>query len=215
MTRSILYSACVAALAVFAITCSSSTNVNVNTATNRASNPLGNAANTVGGAYNSAANAISNAASSVTGTSDSSFVNEAAIGGISEVELGKLASTKAANAEVKKFGQMMVTDHSKANEELKALATKKGWTLPTESDSSHKSTLDTLKNKSGADFDKEYVEEMVDDHVEDVKAFEDKAKNATDPDLKAFAEKTLPTLRKHLDAIKAIQAKMNSAPANK
>jgi putative membrane protein len=134
---------------------------------------------------------------------------------MSEVELGKLASTKAANAEVKKFGQMMVTDHSKANEELKALATKKGWTLPTESDSSHKSTLDTLKNKSGADFDKEYVEEMVDDHVTDVKAFEDKAKNATDPDLKAFAEKTLPTLRKHLDAIKAIQAKMASAPANK
>jgi len=176
---------------------------------------MGNAANSFGNAYNSAANALSNAASSVTGSSDSSFVNEAAIGGMSEVDLGKLASTKAANAEVKKFGQMMVTDHSKANDELKALATKKGWTLPTEPDSSHKSTLDTLKSKNGADFDKEYVEEMVDDHETDVKAFEDKAKNATDPDLKAFAEKTLPTLRKHLDAIKAIQAKMNSAPANK
>jgi putative membrane protein len=127
---------------------------------------------------------------------------------MSEVELGKMASTKAASADVKNFGQMMVTDHSKANDELKALATKKGWKLPAEVDSSHKSTADDLRNRVGADFDKAYVEEMVDDHETDVKAFEDKAKNATDPDLKAFAEKTLPTLRKHLDAIKAIQAKM-------
>jgi putative membrane protein len=144
----------------------------------------------------------------VTATSDTDFVEDAAIGGMSEVELGKLAATKAASADVKNFGQMMVTDHTKANDELKALATKKGWKLPTEVDSSHKSTADDLKSRTGADFDKEYVEEMVDDHETDVKAFEDKAKNATDPDLKAFAEKTLPVLRKHLDAIKAIQAKM-------
>jgi putative membrane protein len=143
-------------------------------------------------------------------------VNDAAIGGMAEVELGKLASTKATNAEVKKFGQMMVTDHSAANNELKALAAKKGWKLPTDLDSSHKSTLDELKGESGSNFDKEYVEEMVDDHEEDVKAFENKANNATDPDLKAFAQKTLPVLRKHLDAIKAIQQKMSSsAPANK
>jgi putative membrane protein len=135
-------------------------------------------------------------------------MKEAANGGMAEVELGKVASTKAANAEVKKFGQMMVTDHSKANEELKALAAKKGVDLPKEVDSSHKSIMDSLKNKTGADFDKEYVEEMVDDHEKDVAAFEDKAKNAKDADVKAFAEKTLPTLRKHLDAIKAIQAKM-------
>ena len=102
----------------------------------------------------------------------------------------------------------MVTDHSKANDELKALAKKKNWTLPAEPDSSTKSTLDSLKSKTGADFDKEYVSEMVDDHEKDVKAFQDKAQNATDPDLKAFAAKTLPTLQKHLDAIKAIQAKM-------
>ena len=212
MTRSAFYTICMFIAAVMAMSCSD-TSVNVNT--NRASNTLGNAANTVGGAYNSAANAISNAASSVTGTSDSAFVNEAAIGGMAEVELGKLASTKAANAEVKKFGQLMSTDHAKIDEELKALAKKKNWTLPTELDSSHKSTIDSLKSKSGADFDADYVDEMLDDHEADVKAFQDKAKNATDPDLKAFAEKTLPTLQKHLDAIKAIQAKMSSAPANK
>jgi len=213
MNRSFLYAAAMAIVTGFALACGpSNTNVNVTTNANRSN---ANSGSTLGNAANSVSNTVSNAASAVTGTSDSSFVNEAAIGGMSEVELGRLASTKATNPEVKKFGQMMVTDHSKANDELKALATKKGWTLPTEPDSSHKSTLDTLKSKNGADFDKEYVEEMVDDHETDVKAFEDKAKNATDPDLKAFAEKTLPTLRKHLDAIKAIQAKMNSAPANK
>jgi putative membrane protein len=169
---------------------------------------MGNAANTLGNGYNSAVNTISNTASSVTGSSDSSFVDEAATGGMAEVELGKLASTKGANPEVKEFGQMMVTDHSKANDELKALAAKKGWKLPTDLDSSHKATLDSMRNKVGADFDKDYVQDMVDDHEKDVKAFEDKAKNATDPDLKTFAEKTLPTLRKHLEAIQAIQAKM-------
>jgi putative membrane protein len=215
MMRSILCAVSTAVLAVVAMNCSTSTNVNVNTATNRASNTLGNAANTVGGAYNSAANAISNAASSVTGTSDTAFANEAATGGMAEVELGKLASTKAASPDVKKFGQMMVTDHTKINTEFKALAAKKNWSLPSDLDSSSKSTLDSLKSRTGADFDKDYVEEMVDDHEKDVKAFEDKAKNATDPDLKAFVEKSLPTLQKHLDAIKAIQAKMNNAPANK
>ena len=192
-----------------AISCGS-TDVSVNTSNmaNRASNTMGSATNTLGNAANSVANTVSNATNSMTATSDASFVQDAAIGGMSEVELGKMAATKAASADVKNFGQMMVTDHSKANDELKALATKKGWTLPTAVDSSHKSTADDLRNRVGADFDKEYVEEMVDDHETDVKAFEDKAKNATDPDLKAFAEKTLPTLTKHLDAIKAIQAKM-------
>jgi len=211
MTRSIFYSACLAAFAVIAMNCSTSTNVNVNSSTNRAGSngsTMGNAANTLGNGYNSAVNTVSNTASSVTGSSDSSFVDEAATGGMAEVELGKLASTKGANPEVKKFGQMMVTDHSKANDELKALAAKKGWKLPTDLDSSHKATLDSMRSKVGTDFDKDYVQDMVDDHEKDVKAFEDKAKNATDPDLKTFAEKTLPTLRKHLEAIQAIQAKM-------
>ena len=102
----------------------------------------------------------------------------------------------------------MVDDHTKANTELKALAAKKNKTLPAELDSSHKSTMDDLKGKSGADFDQDYVEAMVDDHEEDVAAFEKQSQNSSDPDVKAFAAKTLPTLKKHLDAIKAIQAKM-------
>ncbi|MEP7075811.1 MAG: DUF4142 domain-containing protein, partial [Acidobacteriota bacterium] len=144
----------------------------------------------------------------VTGNTDEDFIKNAAIGGMSEVELGKLAASKATNAEVKKFGQMMVIDHTKANTELKALAAKKNFPIATETDSSHKSTLTTLQGKSGADFDKDYVDDMVSDHEKDVKEFQDKAQNAKDPDVKAFAAKTLPTLQKHLDAIKAIQAKM-------
>ena len=182
--------------------CSTSTN------TNTAANSNRTIGSTVANAANTVVNTVSNTVGSVTATSDPDFLKDAANGGMAEVELGKVASTKAANAEVKKFAQMMVADHSKANEELKALAAKKAIELPKEVDSSHKSTMDSLSRKTGADFDKAYVDDMVDDHEKDVSAFEDKAKNAKDADVKAFAEKTLPTLRKHLDAIKAIQAKM-------
>ena len=211
MNRSLIYVALMAAVTCLSLACTPTTNVNVNANTNANrsnTSTMGNATNSMGTAVNTVSNTISNAASSVTGGSDSSFVEDAANGGMAEVEFGKVASTKATNPEVKKFAQMMVTDHTAANNALKALAGKKGWKLPTELDSSHKSTLDKLKGYSGAEFDKEYVEEMVNDHETDVKAFQDKAKNATDPDLKAFAEKTLPVLQKHLDAIKAIQAKM-------
>ena len=189
----------------------SNTTVNVNrTAANSNTAVLANAntssnANSGGG---SISNSVSNAVGTLTTSSPEDFMHEAAIGGMTEVELGKLASTKGANAEVKKFGQMMVTDHSKANAELKALAAKKNVTLPTEPDSSHKSILDDMTGKSGADFDADYVDAMVDDHEDDVAAFEKQAQNATDPDVKAFAAKTLPTLKKHLEAIKAIQSKM-------
>ena len=119
-----------------------------------------------------------------------------------------MAVTKAASPEVKKFAQMMVDDHTKANTELKELAQKKGVQIPAETDSSHKSTMEDLRNLVGAEFDKEYVENMYDDHKHDVAEFEDQSENASDPDVKAFAAKTLPVLRKHLEAIEAIRSKM-------
>jgi putative membrane protein len=134
------------------------------------------------------------------------FWSNAAQGGMAEVELGKLALQKSQNADVKKFAQMMITDHTKANDELKALAAKKSIVLPTDI-GDHKETVDDLSKLSGAEFDKEYVEAMVDDHEEDVDFFEDKSDNS-DADIKAFTTKTLPTLKKHLEAIKAIQSKM-------
>jgi putative membrane protein len=197
---------------VFLITlagCSGNMNSNTANNTNRAGNStIGNAANTVANTVGTAANSVSNAVTSVTADSDPDFMKEAAMGGMAEVELGKLASTKATNAEVKKFAQMMVTDHSKANTELKTLAARKGVELPTDLDSSHRSAMESLRGKTGAEFDKDYVASMVDDHEATVASFENKAKNAADPDVKAFAEKSLPTLRKHLDEIKAIQGKL-------
>jgi putative membrane protein len=139
---------------------------------------------------------------------DAKFAIAAANGGMAEVELGKLAQQKAANAKVKDFGAMMVSDHSKANDEMKALAKSKGIVLPDSIDSKEQKVKNDLTGKSGADFDKAYVSNMIDDHKEDIKEFEDASKNCKDADLKAFAVKTLPTLKMHLDAIQKIHDSM-------
>jgi putative membrane protein len=141
-------------------------------------------------------------------SADRDFVTEAASGGLMEVELGKTASTNAASPKVKAFGKMMVTDHTKANTELKAVAAKKNITIPSTPDEKHQGHINDLKEKKGVEFDKAYVDMMVDDHKEDVSKFEDEAKNAKDPDIKAFAAKTLPVLQKHLSSIQAIQSSM-------
>jgi putative membrane protein len=139
---------------------------------------------------------------------DAKFAVAAASGGIAEVELGQLAQQKAANAKVKDFGAMMVTDHTKANDEMKALAKTKGITLPVAIDTDEQKVKDDLAAKSGADFDKAYVSNMIDDHKKDIKEFEDASKNCKDADLKAFAAKTLPTLKMHLEAIQKIHDSM-------
>jgi putative membrane protein len=149
-----------------------------------------------------------NSAASQNDALRNNFWTTAAQGGIAEVELGQIAQTKAANPEVKNFARMMVEDHTKANAELKSLAAKKNVTLPTTMNSGNQATLTELQNLVGADFDREYVAAMVDDHEADVQLFESQAADDSDPDAKAFATKTLPTLRKHLEMIKGIQAKM-------
>lgn len=136
------------------------------------------------------------------------FWTNAAQGGLAEVEMGKLASTKATNPEVKKFAQKMVTDHTKANDELKTLAAKKNMLLPAEVSSGQKSMMDKLNGLSGADFDKAYIDGQVSDHEATVKLFEDQAKDDSDAELKAFAAKTLPIIKGHLEMIKGMQAKM-------
>ncbi|CAN5617440.1 hypothetical protein BH18ACI1_BH18ACI1_05130 [soil metagenome] len=137
------------------------------------------------------------------------FMTTAAQGGMAEVKLGELASTKAQNAEVKAFAQKMVTDHGKANAELKDLAKKKNFTLPTDVSEDQKETYNELAKLSGAEFDKEYVKTMVDDHEKDVDAFQKQADDGDDADTKAFAAKTLPTLKYHLEMIKKIDDKVN------
>jgi putative membrane protein len=145
---------------------------------------------------------------------DSKFIRNAAIGGQMEVDLGKLAAEKASSDDVKKFGQTMVDDHSKANEELKSLASSKGVDLTKAMDNAMKksdSAKNKLEDKSGADFDKAYMKDMVSDHEKDVKEFEEASKNAEDAELKAWAAKTLPTLQHHLDMAKDIESKLTKS----
>jgi putative membrane protein len=139
---------------------------------------------------------------------DLAFMNDAAPGGMAEVELGKMAASKSQNAEVKAFGQKMVDDHTKANDELKQLAAQKKVTLPPDLMPAHKQLMEKLSKLSGADFDKEYVAAMVEAHEKDVAAFENVSKTAADADVKVFATKTLPTLKMHLEMIKAMAEKM-------
>jgi putative membrane protein len=141
---------------------------------------------------------------------DKAFVKEAAIGGMAEVDLGTLAKEKASSPDVKQFGDRMVTDHSKANDELKQWAQQKNVTLPAELDAKHKATHERLAKLSGAAFDKAYMADMVEDHVKDVAAFKKASTAAKDPDLKAFVTKTLPTLEDHLKQARDVQAKLGA-----
>ena len=137
------------------------------------------------------------------------LMNAAATSNMAEVELGKLAVSKAANNDVKQFGQKMIDDHSKNFEELKNLAEQKNTPLPPDILPTQKEAKEKLSKLSGAEFDKEYIKTMVEDHKKDVTAFEAATKTAGDADVKAFAEKTLPTLKMHLEIIQGIADKMN------
>lgn len=135
---------------------------------------------------------------------DRNFVMDAAMGGMMEVELGRLAVQNGASDAVKQFGQRMVDDHSKANQELMSLASSKGMTLPAALDDKHQKEVTKLSGMTGAEFDRAYAKLMMNDHQKDVKEFEKQSTRSGDPDLKAFAAKTLPTLQEHLQMARTL-----------
>ncbi len=139
---------------------------------------------------------------------DSEFAVAAADGGMLEVQLGELAQTNAASADVKKFGKDMATDHGKANEELKALAQQKNITLPMSVSDEKQKKIDELSKKKGAEFDKDYISFMVDDHKEDISEFEEAASDAKDAEVKAWAAGKVPALKHHLEMAQGIKDKM-------
>jgi putative membrane protein len=141
---------------------------------------------------------------------DHEFITKVAQGGKTEVELGQLALKQATSEDVKQFAQRMIDDHSKSGEELSSLAVSKGITLPADLDKKHKEKLDKLAKFSGADFDREYMKKMVNDHNMNVTLFEQQAKNGKDAETKAWAEKTLPTLREHLTMARDTAAKVGA-----
>jgi len=141
------------------------------------------------------------------------FVKTAAEGGMAEVELGKLATDKASNPKVKEFGQRMVTDHGKWNEELKSLAASQSITLPTTLNAKHQALKDRLSKLSGAAFDRAYMAEMVRDHEADYTAFRKEATTGQDPAIKAWADKIAPLIDEHLTLARETQKALNTPKA--
>jgi len=159
------------------------------------------AAPPTGGAATPAAAALSQG--------DRKFIEDAAVGGMAEVELGKLAEQRAGNPQVKQYGSRMVQDHGKANDELKGLASAKGVQVPAALPRNKQNDLDRMSKLTGPDFDKAYMKHMVDDHKHVVTMFEKQTKSGQDGDLKAWAAKTLPTLREHEQLAQTTHASVN------
>jgi len=137
---------------------------------------------------------------------DAKFAVKATCGGLTEIALSKLALAQATDSRIKQFANMMIMDHTKAGNQLAALAKSKNITVPTAPDSSQQKTINKLSTKTGKDFDMAYIDQMVTDHKNTISLFEDEQKNAKDADIKAFVTNTLPTLHKHLDAINTVKA---------
>ena len=132
---------------------------------------------------------------------DAGFVKKAASGGMFEVESSKLALKNATDPVLKKFAEKMIEDHTKANNELKGAAAKADIEVPAKMLPPQQMALDKVMAAKGDDFDKVYAETQLKGHEETVALFEAAAKGLRDPNLKAFAEKTLPTLKMHLEMI--------------
>ncbi|HKQ99384.1 MAG TPA: DUF4142 domain-containing protein [Pyrinomonadaceae bacterium] len=147
-------------------------------------------------------------------SADRRFVMEAALGGMTEVELGRLATERGASDAVKQFGQRMVDDHSRANDELMQLVSGKGVQLPTALDAKHQAMVTKMSSLSGAAFDRAYAKQMVKDHDKTIALFQGEASRGADADLKAFAQKTLPTLQEHLSMARALPSGGGSTHAN-
>ena len=131
-------------------------------------------------------------------TADDKFAAEAASGGMAEVKLGELAQQKGTSDKVKGFGQKMVTDHSKAGDDLKQIAQQQGLSLPEEMSKHDQATYDRLSKLEGKQFDEAYARAMLTDHQTVVAAFEKEASSGKNEALKEFASRTLPTLKEHL-----------------
>jgi putative membrane protein len=179
---------------------------NSNTNANQNTNATGNA--------NGNANTGAGRQGGTLGTADRRFLTAAAMSGMAEVELGQLAVQRGASDAVKQFGQRMVDDHTRANQELIGLASGAGVTLPTALDAKHRALVDRMSRLSGAAFDRAYKSQMVKDHTSAVALFQREAGRGAHADLKAFATRTLPTLQEHLGMAREM-ATGGTTPANR
>ena len=143
-------------------------------------------------------------------TDDRAFLTEVAQNGILEIALGRLALQKGKGADVKRFAQRVVTDHTKVGNEVKKIATAKNITLPTDMTDAQKSTVTRLTALSAAEFDREFMTLMSESHDRSVTKFQEISRNGTDAEIKAFATKTLPTLEEHQKMAHEIHGKLTT-----
>jgi putative membrane protein len=134
--------------------------------------------------------------------SDREFLKAAAQIDLAEMKLGKLAQERASAAAIKKFGERLVADHSKMNKELEMIAKSHGMTLPDNLDQKHQELVDQLSKMNGAAFDRAFTKDLTSGHEAAIKQFDAEAKSGQDADLKAWAERWLPTLREHLEQVR-------------
>jgi putative membrane protein len=137
--------------------------------------------------------------------SDEIFVKKAASGGMAEVELGKIGQAKAVKPEVKMFSERLVTDHGKANDELKSAAREAGIEVPTRMEAEAQKHVDMFREYKGENFDRDFIKHMIEDHEKDVKLFTRASTECKNAKLKEFASKTLPTIKEHLEQARKIE----------
>ena len=207
MKRNLIF--LLALMAVFVFACKNETNTN----TTATATDTGTMSTTATSATDTSATTSTTGTTSVTSTAplskpDQDFAMKAAQGGMMEVDLGQLAAAKAQSNDVKDFGNRMVNDHGKAGDELKALASQKGLTLPGTPSAEEQKAQKDLSSKSGPAFDKAYMSNMVKDHEKDAKEFDKASKSVKDPDLKSWASKTLTVVQDHLKMAKEINGKL-------
>ncbi len=160
----------------------------------------------VAGLFLTNSGALADDATNNVSKADQEFILAAAQGGMTEVKLGELAAQNASRQDLKDFGTMMVTDHTKINTDLKALATQKGVTVPDSIDAKHQAMVDKLNSKSGEDFDKAYVAAMIKAHKHDLKAFQSESDSTQDPDVKTFVQNAIPTISAHVQHIQDLKS---------
>lgn len=147
--------------------------------------------------------------------SDEKFVKEASSGGTAEVKLGKLAQEKGSSESVKKFGARMVSDHTKAGDNLKQAASRANIPVSNTMDAKEQDLYNKLSQMSGDSFDREYAKEMVEDHTHDVSEFRKEATNGQNETIKNFASETLPTLQEHLKLAQDMQKSVSGSASAK
>ena len=152
-------------------------------------------------------------ASSPVAGADRTFVQQAAEGGAAEVALGQLAQQKGSSAQVKAFGDHMVRDHSKSNDELQRIVTRKGMELPATPNAQQQEDAAKLGKLPAGSFDRAYMDRMVADHKKTIALFQGEAKGGKDAELKAFAAKTLPALTEHLKMAEQTRAAVRGTAA--